>query len=117
MGNRDLLHFAVTNVMNETAGRTFRVVQLRRPKGEREFIAIFTMKGGYEEDAAYLSLSPNEESGLYLEGAVRHRLCRRYRAALHGFAGDCPHMSGPKLSLNRYGSAQAEGRLIRAGRA
>ncbi|QUL56732.1 response regulator [Paenibacillus tritici] len=55
-GDRDLLHFAVTNVMNENSDGQFESFSFASPKGEREFIAIFTMKGGYEEDAAFLSL-------------------------------------------------------------
>ncbi|MEK3756902.1 response regulator [Paenibacillus sp. FSL R7-0337] len=55
-GDRDLLHFAVTNVMNENTDGQFESFSFASPKGEREFIAIFTMKGGYEADAAFLSL-------------------------------------------------------------
>ncbi|WNS46416.1 response regulator [Paenibacillus sp. MMS20-IR301] len=54
--DRDLLHFAVTNVMNENTDGQFESFSFTSPKGEREFIAIFTMKGGYEADAAFLSL-------------------------------------------------------------
>ncbi|MEK3903432.1 MULTISPECIES: response regulator transcription factor [unclassified Paenibacillus] len=55
-GDRDLLQFAVTNVMNENTDGQFESFSFASPKGEREFIAIFTMKGGYEADAAFLSL-------------------------------------------------------------
>ena len=48
MEDRDLLHFAVTNVMNENTDGQFESFSFASPKGEREFIAIFTMKGGYE---------------------------------------------------------------------
>jgi two-component system, response regulator YesN len=54
--DRDLLHFAVTNVMNENSDGQFESFSFASPKGEREFIAIFTMKGGYGADAAFLSL-------------------------------------------------------------
>lgn len=54
--DRDLLHFAVTNVMNENNDGQFESFSFASPKGEREFIAIFTMKGGYGADAAFLSL-------------------------------------------------------------
>ncbi|WP_410512002.1 response regulator [Paenibacillus sp. BR2-3] len=51
--DRDLLHFAVTNVINEISDGQFQAFSFLSPKGEREYIAIFTMKGGYGEDAAF----------------------------------------------------------------
>ena len=51
--DRDLLHFAVTNVMNEISDDHLQAFSFLSPKGEREYIAIFTMKGGYREDAAF----------------------------------------------------------------
>ncbi|OME08494.1 DNA-binding response regulator [Paenibacillus odorifer] len=54
--DRDLLHFAVTNVINENSDEHFQAFSFASHKGEREFIAIFTMKGGYEEDATFRSL-------------------------------------------------------------
>ncbi|KAI7253165.1 hypothetical protein KC345_g11404 [Hortaea werneckii] len=54
--DRDLLHFAVTNVMNENSDGQFESFSFASPKWEREFVAIFTMKGGYGADAAFLSL-------------------------------------------------------------
>lgn len=55
-GDRDLLHFAVTNVMNEHSDGQFAAFSFVSPKEEREFIAVFTVKDGYEEDAAFLTL-------------------------------------------------------------
>ncbi|KGE16264.1 response regulator transcription factor [Paenibacillus wynnii] len=52
----DLLHFAVTNVINEISDDQLQAFSFLSPKGEREYIAIFTMKGGYKEDAAYRTL-------------------------------------------------------------
>ncbi|MDQ0191824.1 response regulator [Paenibacillus wynnii] len=52
----DLLHFAVTNVINEISDDQLQAFSFLSPKGEREYIAIFTMKGGYREDAAYRTL-------------------------------------------------------------
>ncbi|MEK4063771.1 MULTISPECIES: response regulator transcription factor [unclassified Paenibacillus] len=54
--DRDLMHFAVTNVINENSGGDFEAFSFVSPRAEREFIAIFTMKGGYGQDAAFLSL-------------------------------------------------------------
>lgn len=54
--DRDLMHFAVTNVINENNGGHFGAFSFASPKNEREFIAILTMKGGYEEDAAFQSM-------------------------------------------------------------
>jgi len=54
--DRDLLHFAVTNVINEISDGQFQAFSFLSPRGEREYTAIFTMKGGYSEDAAYLAL-------------------------------------------------------------
>jgi two-component system response regulator YesN len=55
-GDRDLMHFAVTNVINENSGGHFEAFSFASPKNEREFIAIFTMKGSYEGDAAFHSM-------------------------------------------------------------
>ncbi|MDQ0114741.1 response regulator transcription factor [Paenibacillus harenae] len=52
----DLLHFAVSNVLNEIAGDRFQSFSFANPKQERELIAVLTMKGGYREDIAYHSL-------------------------------------------------------------
>lgn len=54
--DRDLLHFAVTNVINENNDGQFKAFSFASHKGEREFIVIFTMTGGYVKDAAFLSL-------------------------------------------------------------
>ncbi|WP_310832433.1 response regulator transcription factor [Paenibacillus pedocola] len=54
--DRDLMHFAVTNVINENSGGQFEAFSFASPKNEREFIAIFTMKGSYEGDAAFQSM-------------------------------------------------------------
>jgi two-component system, response regulator YesN len=51
--DRDLLHFAVTNVINEISDDQFQAFSFLSPKGEREYIAIFTMRGGYREDAGF----------------------------------------------------------------
>lgn len=51
--DRDLLHFAVTNVINEISDDQFQAFSFLSPKGEREYIAIFTMLGGYREDAFF----------------------------------------------------------------
>lgn len=54
--DRDLLHFAVTNVLNdENNNANFQAFSFASPKEEREFIVIFTMTGGYSEDAAFLA--------------------------------------------------------------
>ncbi|GGG04158.1 hypothetical protein GCM10010912_56120 [Paenibacillus albidus] len=55
-GDRDLLHFAVTNVIHENGDGHFQSFSFASPKTEREFVAIFTMIGGYGEDAAFLSV-------------------------------------------------------------
>lgn len=55
--DRDLLHFAVTNVINENSDGHFEAFSFASPRSEREFIAIFTMKGGYGEEAAFLSVN------------------------------------------------------------
>ncbi|MBT2287671.1 response regulator [Paenibacillus albidus] len=55
-GDRDLLHFAVTNVIHENGDGSFQSFSFASPKTEREFVAIFTMIGGYGEDAAFLSV-------------------------------------------------------------
>lgn len=65
--DRDLLHFAVTNVMNENADGQFESFSFASPKREREFIAIFTMKGGYGADAAFLSLHHMKKSASTLK--------------------------------------------------
>ncbi|WP_342565320.1 helix-turn-helix domain-containing protein [Paenibacillus sp. FSL R7-0345] len=54
--DRDLMHFAVTNVINENSGGGFEAFSFVNPKNERELIAVFTMKQGYEEDAAFHSI-------------------------------------------------------------
>ncbi|OKP87723.1 DNA-binding response regulator [Paenibacillus helianthi] len=54
--DRDLLHFAVTNVMSENSDGHFEAFSFASPRSEREFIVIFTLKGSYGEDAAFLSL-------------------------------------------------------------
>ncbi|MBY0013122.1 response regulator transcription factor [Paenibacillus typhae] len=54
--DRDLMHFAVTNVINENSGGAFEAFSFVSPRNERELIAIFTMKKGYEEDAAFHSM-------------------------------------------------------------
>ncbi|AIQ51816.1 response regulator transcription factor [Paenibacillus sp. FSL R7-0331] len=54
--DRDLMHFAVTNVINENSGGAFEAFSFVNPKNERELIAVFTMKKGYEEDAAFRSV-------------------------------------------------------------
>lgn len=54
--DRDLMHFAVTNVINENSGGKFEAFSFASSRGNREFIAIFTMKGSYEEDAAFHSM-------------------------------------------------------------
>lgn len=54
--DRDLMHFAVTNVINENSGGAFEAFSFVNPRNERELIAIFTMKKGYEEDAAFHSM-------------------------------------------------------------
>ncbi|MHA6529524.1 response regulator transcription factor [Paenibacillus sp. BAC0078] len=54
--DRDLLHFAVTNVINENSDGHFEAFSFASPRSEREFIAIFTLKGSYGEEAAFLSL-------------------------------------------------------------
>lgn len=54
--DRDLLHFAVTNVINdENSNGDFQAFSFASPMEEREFIVIFTMKGGYGKDAAFLA--------------------------------------------------------------
>ncbi|WP_337104142.1 response regulator [Paenibacillus sp. YIM B09110] len=52
----DLLHFAVSNVLNEIAGDRFQSFSFANPKQERELLAVLTMNGGYREDIAYHSL-------------------------------------------------------------
>ncbi|WP_379135899.1 response regulator [Paenibacillus sp. sgz500958] len=54
--DRELLHFAVTNVINEISDSQFQAFSFLSPKGEREYVAIFTLKGGYSEDAAFRAL-------------------------------------------------------------
>ncbi|AIQ46242.1 chemotaxis protein CheY [Paenibacillus sp. FSL R7-0273] len=54
--DRDLMHFAVTNVINENSGGAFEAFSFVNPKNERELIAVFTLKKGYEEDAAFHSM-------------------------------------------------------------
>jgi len=54
--DRDLLHFAVTNVINEISDGQIQAFSFRNPKEEREYTAIFTLKGGYSEDAAFHAL-------------------------------------------------------------
>ncbi|WP_372663502.1 response regulator [Cohnella sp.] len=52
----DLLHFAVTNVVNEIAGDKFQCFSFANPKQEREITAIITMKGGYREDMIFRTI-------------------------------------------------------------
>lgn len=54
--DRDLLHFAVTNVINEISDDQFQAFSFLSPKGEREYIAVFTLTGGYAEDASFRAL-------------------------------------------------------------
>ena len=54
--DRELLHFALTNVINENSDGLFEAFSFPSPHSSREYIAIFTHKGGYEQDAAFLSI-------------------------------------------------------------
>ncbi|UQZ35894.1 DNA-binding response regulator [Paenibacillus sp. PK3_47] len=54
--DRDLMYFAVTNVINENSGGQFEAFSFASSRGNREFTAIFTMKGSYGEDAAFHSM-------------------------------------------------------------
>ncbi|MCA0756246.1 response regulator [Paenibacillus sp. N4] len=54
--DKELLHFAVANVINEIAGGHFDAFSFANPKQDREMIAVLTTKGGYPEDIAYRSL-------------------------------------------------------------
>ncbi|ASA20217.1 response regulator transcription factor [Paenibacillus donghaensis] len=54
--DRELLHFALTNVINENSDGHFEAFSFPSPRSQREYIAIFTQKGGYEQDAAFLSV-------------------------------------------------------------
>ncbi|SFF41606.1 two-component system, response regulator YesN [Paenibacillus algorifonticola] len=55
-GDTELLHFAVSNVVNEVAGAHFQAFSFANPKQERELVAILTMNGGGAADAAYRAL-------------------------------------------------------------
>ncbi|WP_341280084.1 response regulator [Paenibacillus sp. FSL H8-0537] len=55
-GDTELLHFAVSNVVNEVAGAHFQAFSFANPKQERELFAILTMNGGGAADAAYRAL-------------------------------------------------------------
>ncbi|WP_239615945.1 response regulator transcription factor [Cohnella mopanensis] len=52
----DLLHFAISNVINEITGDDYQIFSFANPKLEREMITVFTMKGGYREDMVFRSV-------------------------------------------------------------
>lgn len=54
--DRDLMYFAVTNVIHEISGGQLEAFSFASPQSDREFIAVFTMKGSYGKDAAFHSL-------------------------------------------------------------
>ncbi|WP_151735459.1 response regulator [Paenibacillus tengchongensis] len=55
-GDRELMRFAVTNVLNENSIQDFEAFSFADPKEEREVVAIFTLQGSYGEETAYHSM-------------------------------------------------------------
>ncbi|WP_150267258.1 response regulator [Paenibacillus tepidiphilus] len=55
-GDRELMRFAVTNVLNENSVQGFEAFSFADPKEEREVVAVFTLKGSYSDEAAFHSM-------------------------------------------------------------
>lgn len=55
-GEKDLLLFSVSNVINEFAEEGFRSFSFANPKREREIIVVHTMTGGSREDLQFRSV-------------------------------------------------------------
>ncbi|MDU4694854.1 MAG: response regulator [Paenibacillus sp.] len=51
--DRELLYFAVANVVNEVAVNNLQCFSFANPKQEREIIAVFTAQGGYPQEIAF----------------------------------------------------------------
>lgn len=55
-GDRGLMQFAITNVLNDSGAGDFEAFSFADPKAEREVIAILAAKGSHPEEAAFQSL-------------------------------------------------------------
>ncbi|MNO18035.1 putative response regulatory protein [compost metagenome] len=53
--DRELLYFAVANVINDVAVDSLQCFSFANPKQEREMIAVYTARGGYPQEIAFRS--------------------------------------------------------------
>lgn len=51
--DRELLYFAVANVINDVAVDSLQCFSFANPKQEREMIAVYTARGGYPQEIAF----------------------------------------------------------------
>lgn len=51
--DRELLYFAVANVVNDVAVDSLQCFSFANPKQEREMIAVYTARGGYPQEIAF----------------------------------------------------------------